>query len=760
MQRYFKIKGLYSLLLSRAELVIKLMKKQILHILVIASMSFIIGACDFLKEEDSVETNEPSYTNTLDQSLGSNQGAVTDYFYDFENDVNASYFRYNPNLMANYATYLDYYNLFGEDPTTMSFRTFPDHLVSMTSGDEVEFTQRNYIDTLSVADSVVYDSVLMTSTPFKNLERLEWNLEAEPSLQRYKLVNSDWVVSDTMLYYNDTFDVSAYWAIVDTPFIDNGLLFVDSSEWNDTDYVFISDDPIRFLNTFEFIKQQLSYDSLVFRMNTDCNDNGNWDGSETAGQDYNGDGVYEVLYEYSDNNNNGEYDAGDDVIQDFDGNDTISVAYEFLDRGNGFWDPHEPYYDIDSSGTYDLNEPYQDRNCNNKWDGAELYEDLDASGDYTEGDSFIDRGNNVFDEAEEYSLRDINSDGSVDTLLYLTGDKPNNLMVDWTDPANPMVMLDIQLGDDVTDRWGTTYLDIIEEIDFYDLKQQFADDVDSLVTLFTREEVGHVSGAGASLSPDDYYITKSEWFRTAGGQTERFYNYHIFHEPGHLNQIVYPSYFLPVGFYFSPNDIEDGFWHKRNLESEVLYYTSNGYLRDGEMVDTAYYDTTEIAVYFIEKSYRVESTSVVVPAGHRSSMDQPAPDTTFSDCFKVTQDLTMTMVGSGVDFGQKTISWLAKNKGLVKSEVYIRWTEHPYDSDYTQNNSYLDTTNQAWVGLNRIELTSVDIDAENNVFKKLTNPVKTVTLKDIGDRSEFDFDPFYISTQSGIHTLDMRELAE
>ena len=736
------------------------MKKQILHILVISSMPFIIGACDFLKEEESGQTNETSYTNTLDQSLGSNQGAVADYFYDFENDVNASYFRYNPNLMANYATYLDYYNLFGEDPTTMSFRTFPDHLVSMTESDEAEFTQRNYIDTLSVADSVVYDSVLMTSTPFKNLERLEWNLEAEPSLQRYKLVNSDWVVSDTMLYYNDTFDVSAYWAIVDTPFIDNGLLFVDSSEWNDTDYVFISDDPIRFLNTFEFIKQQLSDDSLVFRINTDCNDNGRWDASETEGQDYNGDGVYEVLYEYSDNNNNGEYDAGDDVIQDFDGNDTISVAYEFLDRGNGFWDPHEPYYDIDSSGTYDLNEPYQDRNCNNKWDDAELYEDLDASGDYTEGDSFVDRGNNVFDEEEEYSLKDNNSDGSVDTLLYLTGDKPNNLLVDWTDPANPMVMLDIQLGDDVTDRWGTTYLDVIEEIDFYDLKQQYADDVDSLVTLFTREKVGHVNDAGASLSPDDYYITKSEWSRTAGGQTERFYNYHIFHEPRHLNQIVYPSYFLPVGFYFSPNDIEDGFWHKRNLESEVLYYTSNGYLRDGEMVDTAYYDTTEIAVYFIEKSYRVESTSVVVPAGHRSSMEQPAPDTTFSDCFKVTQDLTMTMVGSGVDFGQKTISWLAKNKGLVKSEVYIRWTEHPYDSDYTQNSSYLDTTNQAWVGLNRIELTTVDIDAENNVFKKLTNPVKTVTLKDIGDRSEFDFDPFYISTQSGIHTLDMRELAE
>ena len=34
--------------------------------------------------------------------------------------------------MANYASYLDYYNLFGEDPTRMSFRRFPNHLLSIT----------------------------------------------------------------------------------------------------------------------------------------------------------------------------------------------------------------------------------------------------------------------------------------------------------------------------------------------------------------------------------------------------------------------------------------------------------------------------------------------------------------------------------------------------------------------------------------------------------------------------------------------------
>ena len=734
------------------------MKKQISHIPITLTLVIFASSCDFLKDSEEDKNQKLSYNNTLNQNLGGNQGAISDYFYNFENDVEATYFRYNPNLMANYASYLDYYNLFGEDPTRMSFRTFPNHLLSMTKEDEAQFTERHPIDSLTVIDSVVYDSVEMMSTPFKNLELLEWNLEAEPSLQRYKLVNSDWVVSDTMLFYNDTFNVTAYWAVVDTPFIDEGLLFVDSSEWSDTNYVFLSDDPLRFVNTFEFVKQQLSADSLVFRQNTDCNDNGQVDDAEITLTDYNGDGIYEILFEYADNNNNGEYDSGDDLVQDYNGDGIISVAYEFEDRGNNVWDPEEPYHDIDSSGTYDLNEPYQDRNCNNKWDDSEEYVDLDNSGTYSSGDEFTDRGNGLFDDAEEFTLKDTNGDGDLEQLLYTIGDKPNNLIVDWADPNNPEILLNIELGDDITDRWGVVYTDLIEEVEFFDVKQQFVDEVDSLVTLFTREEVGHIENG--SLAPSDYYITKSEWTKTAGGVAERFYNYHIFHEPGHLNQVSYPSYFLPVGFYFSPNDIEDGFWHKKNLESDVLYYTSNGYLRDGEMVDTAYYDTTEIAVYFIEKSYRVDSESVTVPAGNRPSLDQPASDTTFTDCFKVTQTVTMTMVGSGVDFGQKTISWLVKNKGLVKSEIYIRWTEHPYDSDFTQNNNYLDTLNQAWVGLNRIELTEVDIQAENSVFKRITKPIKAIKLRDLSEYSDFDFEPLYINHQVGIQTIDLRELDE
>ena len=120
----------------------------------------------------------------------------------------------------------------------------------------------------------------------------------------------------------------------------------------------------------------------------------------------------------------------------------------------------------------------------------------------------------------------------------------------------------------------------------------------------------------------------------------------------------------------------------------------------------------------------------------------------------------MTMVGTGVDFGQKTISWLVKGKGMVKSEVYVRWTEHPYDNNSTLNNSNLDSLNQAWVGLNRIELNSVDIEENNGVFRRLNHPVRKITLKNVENHPDFDGQPFYRSAQNGLHTLDMRDLNE
>ena len=120
----------------------------------------------------------------------------------------------------------------------------------------------------------------------------------------------------------------------------------------------------------------------------------------------------------------------------------------------------------------------------------------------------------------------------------------------------------------------------------------------------------------------------------------------------------------------------------------------------------------------------------------------------------------MAMVGSGLEYGQRTVSWLVKNKGLVKSEVHVRWTEHPYDSDYTRYDDMLDENNEAWVGLNRIELSSIDIQPESGLFKKLANPVKEIKLRDIANHPEFDQHPFYVSNQQGLHTIDLRDLEQ
>ena len=98
------------------------MKKQICHKILQSISILALSGCGFL-EEDSQSTNNVSFTNTLDQSLGGNQGSINEYFYNFDNDVDASFFRYNPNLMANYQSYSDYYSLFGEDPTRMSYNT-------------------------------------------------------------------------------------------------------------------------------------------------------------------------------------------------------------------------------------------------------------------------------------------------------------------------------------------------------------------------------------------------------------------------------------------------------------------------------------------------------------------------------------------------------------------------------------------------------------------------------------------------------------
>ena len=291
-----------------------------------------------------------------------------------------------------------------------------------------------------------------------------------------------------MIYYADTFDVKSYWAVVDTPLINDGFMFVDTAEWQDTSYAFMKDEMMVFTNYFEFTRTQLNSDSLIFRINTDCNDNNVWDEAEIGVADYSGNGdMKEILNELED----GIDYNGDGVLED--------EIFEFIDRGNGILDPAEVYYDQNENGIRDPGELFVDRNCNGEWDDAEV----------------VDKGNGRYDDVEEFTYKDVDSDGEFEKHLYKIGSKPDNLLVDWSVPDNPQLLFNIDIGDDLIDRWGNVYEDIIETVSFVDVRREEVGDIDSLVTLYTNDVVGEINSP--SQNPDDFYVTKTEFISNRTG---------------------------------------------------------------------------------------------------------------------------------------------------------------------------------------------------------------------------------------------------
>ena len=729
--------------------------KNLYKFLVFLSVVLIFQNCEEPKNDEDSELE--TYRNTLQsQSVGDGStGSIDDYFYNFDNSYDAKYLKYSKSKFS--TSYDKFLSSYPYPPDYMTMKNFPDYLLDI-SPDSGQFLIRNPIDTLVIASDtitsdigkIVQDSISLVSSQFKNLESIEWDLEAEPSLQRYRLRNSGWVQEDTMLYYADTFDVKSYWAVVDTPLIDMGFMFVDTSEWQDTSYSFIKDDLIVFTNNFEFTRTQMHVDSLIFRINTDCNDNNQWDQAELGVADFNNDGdMKDIFFE---NNDNFDYN-GDGNLDD--------IIYEFIDRGNDILDPAETYYDVNENGVYDIGEPYEDRNCNNGWDAAEI----------------TDKGNGQYDDIEDYTVMDADGDGNAEKYLYKIGSVPNNILVDWTDSDNPKLLLSISIGDSVTNRWGNLYQNIIETVSFVDIKRKEVGDIDSLVTLYTNDVVGYIDDS--SQQPGDFYVTKTEFLSNRIGDDglRVDYDYQIFSKDQHINQHLYKSYFLPLGFYWSESQVNQGFWHKTQLEKDIYLYSYNGLFRDGEHVDTAYYDTTEIAVYLMEKSFEVEKAEITVPAAKikaiynngsyscirdesiaDSEEDCPQVDTTFVDCFKITTTTNMTMMGSGVEYGQKVYTWLAKDHGIVKSDLYIRWTESPYADSFSSGE--VDENGQTWSGFSRIELAEINVNKSGNVFRQIYNPARLVKKENFKDLPDFNYDAFKISNQSGFHTIDMREMDE
>ena len=744
--------------------------------LMLILFGFMIMGCE---QEEAEEIESFELINTLDNASVGNglTGHIQNYFYSLEDEVVVQFYRFD-NASFGFK-YEDYLALFNKEPTQLTFKTYPQLVVSDTPNDldtsaymkitpdsPVWLTERSDLDPencpVSLCESgleisfneegkVIEDSVALFSIQYKNVDKLEWEFDAEPDLQRYKPVNSDWLFQSDTIRFQDTLDIVSYTSVIaDLP--EEGFVFVDRSEWEQTENEY-SSDLVPISKEFYFPSwRRISGDSLIFRINTDCNDNGLYDSeAETIAS------------------SSGDCGSGETFILTNE-----STGAGFCDRGNDVWDPAEVYVDHNNNGVYDLIEPFEDRNCNELWDDAEGFMDENNNEMWDEGETVTDLGNRLFDQPEQFTDENGNGVGDPEEL-FIFDLAPKTLLVDWSDPVNPIPMTTVYPNDSLTTRWGIKYYDIIRETDRTDFKTVWVDNLDSLVTQYNNKIIEQVVEDGGGV---DYYVTKTEWIESDPSFGDvRFYDYHIFKVDENIFKLVHPSYFKPYGYHgftydfmsnsvsFSTQSYDDGFWYTQNAMDEILYHTSNGLIRDGEIVNEEYYDTTSVGIYFVRKSQQVFSDSVTVPAKNVRGFEDntgtiqcytelpdmvttidecPAADTTFNECFKIIRSVNMTMVGSGVEWEEENTTWLVKNYGIVKSELKVRWGE----------SIWFDSNDEIWAGYSRWEMGHHSSETgDSGLLSKLLNPVRSVSLNSLDDVEELNNDPYLMHRTSGLHRV-------
>ena len=509
-------------------------------------------------------------------------------------------------------------------------------------------------------------------------------------------------------------------------------------------------------------------------------------------QDSNGDGT----------EGNGLYDNG----EPWDDNPAGTVNYDlgFCDRTNNIFDPSEVHLDLEEegeeNGQWDSTEPFQDRNCNEVFDfGEQKSPEIDQ--DYCENFvggiwvsgvedfDFCDIGNGVYDSAE--FCRD-GAENCNSSQLYEMSDRPNSLVVSYENDS-PQPFLVILPGQSVQNRWGVSYENLIETIDFSDTQFESVTLIDSIVTVYSNPIIQQLD----IDSPTDYYIAKSVW--NDGG---REYDYHMFRQggDGYVYRLANRSYFLPAGFYGAYE--EGGFWFEDEATEDVYLYTVNGELRDGERIQTTRIDSTGIAEYLVQETYEVDFTPVTVPMRQTlgvnhycsdsgiactpntdcdgcsdgqecldgsiceftgevscyfndeegslyylpfpdySDISECPADTTFKDCFKVSKEKTTTMYGTGIEYVESSETFFVKNYGIVKDDVEFRWNTAPgYENDLE--------------GRFRWEMIAdrEQNDCERNFLQSLINDKETVRINNFNNVSDFNYDPHVKSRTYGLQRI-------
>ena len=667
---------------------------------------------------------------------------------------------------------------------------------------------------------LVNDQSADFSVSYTNLEKLSWDAEAG----RYKTqVSSDQVLEQTVTDESDLYDVSNYWTIINQWEDVDGMVYIDHAQWNDTTLLYeeqpIDDEDIDIVldHTFYYNRSILNPDSLMFRVNSDCNNDGQWTQAEEY-EDIGTDGCADELEDGNggcegggtgDDPNADNWQEGYDILIYTEGNLQYDEGEPFTDRPDNlpsaevFWDI--PIGDTEEgNGVKDGFDPWQDLNCNYQYD--------DSPGS----------GNGIWDDDEEFQDLDGNGEWNDNEPLYRLSSSPNQIIVNYDTNGDqvvdgldetPQVINELD-PDEINEAMVYInasyqfYDEIIQEISDSSYQYYKYTPIERIETIYSNELIEDIP---ADLISNEYYVTKTYWETLPDGTDvdgdgvpDRFYDYdyHLFrYSDEGLTKLVHPSYFYHYGYFETPDEIEDGFYETSDLIQDIMIYTVNGELREGERVtsfETVAVDSNNDGVndmqYEVSKEFEVEYEYLDIPIrqnlgelvdesdseyncseglmlrcfadGLTSCIDESSSNWPENECgekvneinecstdttlatYKIIRTKNILMIGNGVEFGERNTVWLAAPNpnsgesnqiGIVMDKLEHRWTE-----DYWSEDDALD-----WKEFSRLELKHTSQDGESNLLGRLLNGGNIININEFGNEGALNNDP-YIPQPTGI----------
>ena len=113
-----------------------------------------------------------------------------------------------------------------------------------------------------------------------------------------------------------------------------------------------------------------------------------------------------------------------------------------------------------------------------------------------------------------------------------------------------------------------------------------------------------------------------------------------------------------------------------------------------------------------------------------------------SSCFKITDEITMTLIGPGVTYYERVSTWLAKGVGIVKETFEYHWNE-----DIDGNSEFKENARIELAEFREVESGSGGLLRGWNINQSQVN------LNEFDEIPEFNFDPFLKTRTAGLQRV-------